>query len=82
MQIMRTMMPVMLSDMEPEQMEELMNTMIPMMMQIITEKGVDGPAMMEMMCPACFSHAIEHTGEDEKAKMKTQLLKTIENMSI
>ena len=54
-------------------MKFMMQKMMPTMMNMMQDKGIDMFAMMGMMCPKCVSVASAEASSEEKAKLKEQM---------
>jgi hypothetical protein len=80
MALMQKMMPSMMQDIEPSQMEAMMDTMMPLMMNMMEQKGIDVFRMMEMMCPKCVSVATSGASEDERSRLKAQMLRVFADL--
>ena len=66
-------MAMMMSDIEMEQMYGMMDTMMPTMMNMMEQKGIDVLQMMEMMCPKCYSVATAKASDEAKDKLKQNM---------
>jgi hypothetical protein len=64
---------MMMQDMDLGRMDEMMNTMMPMMMDMMEQKGIDMFEMMKKMCPKCLSVATSRASGEEKARLKSQM---------
>jgi hypothetical protein len=47
--------------------------MMPMMMNVMEQKGIDMFQMMEMMCPKCISVATAKASDEAKDKLKQKM---------
>jgi hypothetical protein len=77
---MEKMMPMMMKDIDMDQMDSMMDTMIPTMMNMMREKGIDIFQMMEKMCPKCVSVATSRTTTEDKENLKKQMAEVFEKL--
>jgi hypothetical protein len=66
-------MPLMMQDIDVQQMDRMMDTMMPTMMNTMEQKGISMMEMMKKMCPKCVSVATSAASEEEKGKLKAEM---------
>ncbi len=81
--MMQKMMPMMSGTMEKMdfvEKENMMDTMMPTMMNVMQQKGIEMFQMMKMMCPKCLSVATSNASEDDKNILKSHMSEVFENI--
>jgi hypothetical protein len=81
--MMKKMMPMMsgsIEKMDYVEKENMMDTMMPTMMNMMQQKGIDMFQMMKMMCPKCMSVATSNASEEEKSDLKSYMSKVFSNI--